>query len=107
MDQQNIEQTISDVENSNLPEDIKAILGYAKKITLEPSSITQSDLEPIVASGDSDDVIIDVVEVCSIANFMNRFIEGLGVDITEEQANAAGKVFPSIGYDKMAAAFAK
>ena len=70
---------------NGLPERTKALIDYALKLTLEPSKITQEDLEPLRRNGLSDSEILDVVLLTGYMNFVNRVASGLGVQHDEQE----------------------
>ena len=61
------------------PED-RALLDYAVKLTQAPSSVTREDVDALREHGFSDEDIVDAVHCISYFNFINRVLDGLGVD---------------------------
>ncbi len=59
----------------------EALCAYAEKLTMTPSKMDPRDLEPLRAAGLSDAGILDVCEVTSYFNYINRIADGLGVDL--------------------------
>jgi len=57
-----------------------AILDYAVKLTLDPRKICQVDLEVLREHGLSDVELVDLVQCSAYFNFINRVLDGLGVD---------------------------
>ena len=45
------------------------------------------------------------MKVCCLYNFMNRFVEGLGLTIVPEQFDMEGQMIKDGGYDGMLDAF--
>ncbi len=58
----------------------RAILEYATKLTLSPSSTTKEDLESLRRWGLGDSDLLDLVEVVGFFNYINRVADGLHVD---------------------------
>lgn len=56
-----------------------AMLGYAERLTLDPASVTESDLEPMRAAGLDDGQILEVNQVVAYFAYANRTVQGLGV----------------------------
>lgn len=54
-------------------------LKYAQKLTLNPSSFTQNDIEKLRELGISDGEILEINQVVSYFNYANRTVLGLGV----------------------------
>lgn len=84
---------------SKIEEKFKPILGYVKKLTLTPTQVTKADVDAIYAAGWNEQVFFDVVCICCVVNFMNRFVDGVGVDVDADTARKTGaSVLPTIGY---------
>lgn len=65
------------------PQDL-AMLEYAEKITLNPSSIEEGDIENLRAHGFSDVEILEIATVSSYRNYIARVANALGVEMEEE-----------------------
>jgi uncharacterized peroxidase-related enzyme len=59
----------------------RAILDYAVKLTKNPHSVTDKDVEVLKEIGCSDTEILDICQITSYINFVNRMAEGLGVQL--------------------------
>jgi uncharacterized peroxidase-related enzyme len=57
-----------------------ALLEYAVKLTESPRAMTESDVETLRAYGFTDEQIVDAVHCIAYFNFINRVLDGLGVD---------------------------
>jgi uncharacterized peroxidase-related enzyme len=55
------------------------LLRYARKLTLSPREMTESDVAEIRAAGGSDGEILEANQVVSYFNYSNRLLNGLGV----------------------------
>ena len=55
------------------------MLGYARQLTLEPSSLVEGDLVPMRAAGLDDGEILEVNQVTAYFAYANRTVLGLGV----------------------------
>ncbi|WP_270180776.1 peroxidase [Alkalihalobacillus sp. CinArs1] len=58
-----------------------AILDYAVKLTKKPSSVTDEDVAELKEIGCIDREILDICQIASYFNFVNRMAEGLGVSL--------------------------
>lgn len=67
------------------------MLDYARKLTLEPSSVTENDLADLRAAGWSDAAIHDIAAVTAYFNFVNRIALGLGVELESDLDRAVGR----------------
>lgn len=61
-----------------------AMLDYAVKLTEKPTNIKKKDIEILKEYGCTDREILDVCQVTSYFNFVNRMAEGLGVKLETE-----------------------
>lgn len=66
---------------ASLPERMRALCGYALKLTLEPWNVGEEDLSPLRAEGLSDRDIVDANQVVAYFNYVNRVADGLGVEL--------------------------
>lgn len=60
-----------------------AILSYAVKLTANPNCVTDEDVNHLKEKGCSDLEILDVCQIASYFNFVNRMAEGLGVKLED------------------------
>ncbi len=59
------------------------MLEYAVKLTLEPWSMNQEDVERLRQAGFSDADILDINQVTGYFAFVNRLADGLGVELED------------------------
>lgn len=71
----------ADYRALTLPDRLRALLDYAAKLTLTPRQMAESDLAPLRAQGLSDRDIVDLNQVVSYFNYVNRIADGLGVEL--------------------------
>lgn len=57
----------------------RAMLAYARALTLDPGGVTEADLEPMRAAGLTDGEILEVNQVVAYFAYANRTVSGLGV----------------------------
>ncbi len=74
-----IDAVMDNLDTAPLPENIKPILAYVKKLTVLPARINDADAKAVYAAGWSERALYDAVQICALFNFMNRIIEGTGV----------------------------
>ena len=61
----------------------EALCTWAEKLTLKPADMSPDDLKPLKSVGLDDAAILDVAQVTSYFNYINRMADGLGVDLEE------------------------
>lgn len=59
----------------------QAMLAYAGKLALEPSTVGQADVERLREAGFTDDEIGDIALTVAFYSYMNRIVDGLGAHI--------------------------
>jgi uncharacterized peroxidase-related enzyme len=69
-----------DYRSAGLPPREVALLDFAVKLTREPSAVRRSDLDALRGHGLTDEQLVDTVHCVSYFNFINRVLDGLGVD---------------------------
>ena len=61
----------------------RALVAYARKLTLLTSPMTVTDLEPLRAVGLDDDAILHLVQVVAYFNYVNRHAEATGIPLED------------------------
>jgi uncharacterized peroxidase-related enzyme len=57
-----------------------ALLDFAVKLTKSPAGMRQDDLDALRQHGLTDEQLVDAVHCIAYFNFINRVLDGLGVD---------------------------
>lgn len=83
-DNQLVQDLKKDYRQVQLDDKTIAILDYAVKLTKKPHSVTDEDVEKLRKLGCTDTEILDICQITSYFNFVNRMAEGLGVKLEEE-----------------------
>src|SRR5262249_1581225 len=63
----------------DLPEDERAMLAFAEKLTDTPSAMAEADVARLRELGFSDENVYDIVLLTAYRNYLPRVIAGLGV----------------------------
>ncbi len=81
-DSKKIEELNIDYQSSSLSEKDKAILDLALKVSNESYKILEKDHENLRTKyGMTDQQILEVITIASLFNFINRFVDALGVEL--------------------------
>jgi uncharacterized peroxidase-related enzyme len=78
-----VAQLQSDFRQAEINGRDRAMLEYAVKLTLEPWSMNQEDVERLRQAGFSDADILDINQVTGYFAFVNRLADGLGVELED------------------------
>ncbi len=74
-------QTVQeDYQSAGLTQGEVALLDLAVKLTKHPSGVQREDLDALRAHGFTDEQLVDAVHCIGYFNFINRVLDGLGVD---------------------------
>ncbi|MBS0418059.1 MAG: peroxidase-related enzyme [Proteobacteria bacterium] len=93
-----LEQLAQDVDAGPVPQKMKPVLRYAERLTRDPDGVRESDVEAILAEGWNEVAIYHTVAVTALFNFMNRLVEGLGIELDPGDLPVAAKRLAEQGY---------
>jgi len=68
-----------DYRRAGLSEKQMAMLDFAVKLTLDPVTVTEEDIDDLRGLGFSDEDTWDIIEVTAMFNYTNRLMSGAGV----------------------------
>jgi hypothetical protein len=77
------------------------VLTYIRKLTLSPTTMTQPDADAVYAAGWSERALYDAIQICCLYNFMNRFVEGIGLTPIPDQFDMEGRMIKEGSYKGM------
>ncbi|NOX95152.1 MAG: peroxidase-related enzyme [Alphaproteobacteria bacterium] len=87
-----VDGLINDIETADADEKLKPIFRYVAKLKDLPTRLTSADAKAVYDAGWSERALFDAIQVAALFNYMNRIIEGTGVDfdfvanpLTEEE----------------------
>ncbi len=79
-DPQLASHVMHDYTKADLDPQTRAMLDFAVKLTRDPSSMQESNVQELRGLGLSDEQILSVVLITCAFNFMTRLADGLGVE---------------------------
>lgn len=92
-DDQKCEAILRSIDNGNTDKafdsKFNAGISYAKTITKELAKVEENDIEKLRTAGFSDGEILEVNQVVSYFNYVNRMVVGLGVDLEKSNIGLA------------------
>jgi uncharacterized peroxidase-related enzyme len=101
VDEALIRSLLDDVETAPVEPRLKPMLYYVKQLTLAPSRMTQAMADAVIASGWSERALHDAVCVCALFNFMNRLVEGHGLQGSAALFEERGSLLAENGYEPL------
>ncbi len=93
-----LQALLDNVDTAPVDSRMKPLLRYASKLTRLPARLTTADAEAVYAAGWNDKALHDAISVCALFNFMNRFVEGIGVTANADYFQLSGKRLHQNGY---------
>ena len=88
-DEEKAEKVLAEVLNdyniANISEKEKAMLCYAEKLTKNPANMRKEDINNLKKFGLSDRDILDLNQVVSYFNYVNRIADGLGIELEKDK----------------------
>ncbi|MCH2264835.1 MAG: peroxidase [SAR324 cluster bacterium] len=72
---------MKDYKTADITKQDRTMLDYAAKLTREPWSMVEADVQSLRESGFSDVAILDIVQVAGYYAYVNRLADGLGVKL--------------------------
>lgn len=89
---------VDGVDAASVPERMMPVLRYAEKLTRSPDGVTKADAEAVLAAGSDETALYHTVAVTALFNFMNRLVEGLGIELSPSYVEQASKRLAERGY---------
>ena len=91
-----IDQMFAD--NGRVGPKILPVLALARKLTLSPGKITAADTDAVFTAGWNDRALHDAVAICALFNFMNRLVNGLGIEVPAVHVKMTAQWLAQNGY---------
>lgn len=93
-----VKDLLADAESAGVAEKMRPVLRYARKLTQQPSSVTSADVDAIYAAGWDEVAVYHAAATTALFNFMNRLVEGLGIEFNADYAKGAAERLAKRGY---------
>ena len=93
-----VEQLALDLTHANVAERLKPVFRYVRKLTLLPDQVDQADVTAIYEVGWDDTAVTHAALVCAFFSFMNRWVDGLGIQADPAVVRRAGEMLHKKGY---------
>lgn len=92
------EDLLDDLEAADVDEPMRTLLRYVGKLTTDPAKVTPAEAQHVLDVGWDERALHDAVAVCALFNFMNRFVNGLGITADPDYADLSGNRLAKNGY---------
>ncbi len=95
---QAIDGLIKDLSTAPVEDRLRPIFAFVKKLTLTPTRMTQADADAVFAAGWDEAALHSAIAVCCHFNFMNRLVDGHGIEADRAQFAERGRKHVEMGY---------
>jgi alkylhydroperoxidase family enzyme len=68
---------------------LRAMLGFIEKLTLRPDELERADADAVLATGVTEDALVDAIHVAALFNMIVRLADSFGWDVPPLEAFAA------------------
>jgi uncharacterized peroxidase-related enzyme len=93
-----LHRVVRDGDFTEVAPKLRPVLALARKLTLSPNSVTNADAEALSAAGWEDSALYYAVAVIALFNFMNRLVEGLGIELEPSYIAPASRRLADHGF---------
>src|SRR5262249_9695944 len=89
---------IQDLATAPIDSKLRPILAFVKKLTLTSTRMTQADADAVFAVGWDEAALHSAIAVCCLFNFMNRLVDGHGIEADRASFAERGRKHVEMGY---------
>lgn len=83
-------ELVADVDTANVNDRLKPVLRFVAKLALEPAKVVPGDTQAMLEAGWDGNAVFDAVCVCAFYSFMNRYVDGTGLQSSPEELRKMG-----------------
>jgi len=90
---------LDDHRAAGIPAREVQLLDFVRRLNRRPHETTEEEIAALRDAGWSDEAIYDAISVCAAFNFLNRWVDGSGVEpLSERACRAAARELAEDGY---------
>ena len=89
---------LTDPDCAAVDERMRPLFRFVRKLTLTPSKMIRTDADAVFADGWDERALHDAIATAALFNFMNRYVEGHGLELDETDLIARGEGLARDGY---------
>ena len=94
---------MKNISLSSIQEEYKSVLTLSHKVNEDIDSITQEDVDAILVNGFPENVISEIIAICSAAQYMNTTVRAHKISALNEAMNSASvRMMIQKGYQGLA-----
>jgi uncharacterized peroxidase-related enzyme len=95
---QTIDGLINDLATAPIDSKLRPIFAFVKKLTQAPTRMIQADPDAVFAAGWDEAALHSAIAVCCVFNFMNRLVDGHGIEADRASFSERGRRHVEMGY---------
>lgn len=80
IDEETMSALVADLENVS-PQRIREIISFSLKVSHDPLGLVAEDYERVRDSGVTDEELVEIIQVASLANYTNTLTDALKIDV--------------------------
>jgi len=84
-------EVVADVDTAGVEERLKPVLRFVAKLALQPSRMVDQDKQAMLDAGWDEKAVYDAVCVCAFYSFMNRYVDGTGLESAPDELRRMGR----------------
>lgn len=84
-------QLVDDIDAADIDERLKPVMHFVAKLTRQPARMVAADTQAILDAGWDEKAVYDAVCVCAFYSFMNRYVDGTGLEAAPEELRRMGQ----------------
>jgi len=84
-------QLLEDIDTAAVDTRLKPVLHFVTKLTLRPAQMVAADTQALLDAGWDEKAVFDAVCVCAFYSFMNRYVDGTGLESAPEELRRMGR----------------
>ena len=89
---------IEDLDEAPVEDRLKAVFRFACKLTENPARMTDADAEAVYNAGWDDTALFHIIAVTSYTNFVNRLVDGIGLEADDPLLKEIAKMLKATGH---------
>jgi len=98
VDEEVLTGLLADLSTAEVDDRMRSMLGYLGTLTRDPSKVSPADARAVLTAGWDERALHDAVSFCALFNFMNRFVNGLGITADADYSSTSGTRLADHGY---------
>ena len=93
-----VDHLLTNIDSAPIADRLKPVFRYVRVLTMTPARITQADVNTLYAAGWDDAAVSHAALTCAYFSFMNRWVDGLGIQADPPAVRATGDMLFRSGY---------